>query len=115
MRRSGARVRLRGCACLCNVSSLSSQADSFTWYIQGRAACPSALNQCIDIPYKECYKSHSVVHDIHIRMRHFVQQHFLSLEGIFGAIKTGKEKRFYKEYVAKVDAIYKQHLGDLKE
>jgi hypothetical protein len=48
-------------------------------------------------------------------MRHFVQQHFLSLEGIFGAIKTGKEKRFYKEYVAKVDAIYKQHLGDLKE
>lgn len=31
-----------------------------------------------------------------------------------GGIKTGKEKRFYKEYVALADKIYQEHLQSLE-
>jgi hypothetical protein len=33
---------------------------------------------------------------------------------LIGGIKTGKEKRFYKEYVPKADKLYEQHLKSLE-
>ena len=33
---------------------------------------------------------------------------------LIGGIKTGKEKRFYKEYVPKADALYEEHLKSLE-
>ena len=31
-----------------------------------------------------------------------------------GGIKTGKGKRFYKEYVPRADALYEEHLESLE-
>lgn len=33
---------------------------------------------------------------------------------LIGGIKTGKGKRFYKEYVPKADKLYEQHLKSLE-
>jgi hypothetical protein len=33
---------------------------------------------------------------------------------LIGGIKTGKEKRFYKEYVPRADALYEEHLKSLE-
>ncbi|MBK8177229.1 MAG: type II toxin-antitoxin system RelE/ParE family toxin [Rhodospirillales bacterium] len=33
---------------------------------------------------------------------------------LIGGIKTGKEKRFYKEYVPKADKLYEQHMKSLE-
>lgn len=33
---------------------------------------------------------------------------------LIGGIKTGREKRFYKEYVPKADALYEKHLQGLE-
>lgn len=33
---------------------------------------------------------------------------------LIGGIKTGKEKRFYKMYVPRADALYEQHLESLE-
>lgn len=33
---------------------------------------------------------------------------------LIGGIKTGKERRFYKEYVRKADKLYEQHLRSLE-
>ena len=33
---------------------------------------------------------------------------------LIGGIKTGKEKRFYKEYVPRADVLYEQHLESLE-
>ena len=33
---------------------------------------------------------------------------------LIGGIKTGKERRFYKEYVRKADKLYEQHLKSLE-
>jgi hypothetical protein len=34
---------------------------------------------------------------------------------LIGGIKTGKGKRFYKEYIPKADKLYKQHLESLED
>ena len=34
---------------------------------------------------------------------------------LIGAIKSGKEKRFYEQYVPIADALYKQHLDSLEK
>ncbi len=33
---------------------------------------------------------------------------------IIGGVKTGKGKRFYKEYVPKADTLYEEHLKNMK-
>jgi hypothetical protein len=33
---------------------------------------------------------------------------------LIGGIKTGKEKRFYKEYVSRADTLYEEHLKSLE-
>ena len=33
---------------------------------------------------------------------------------LIGGIKTGKEKRFYKDYIPKADKLYEQHLKELE-
>ena len=33
---------------------------------------------------------------------------------LIGGIKTGKEKRFYKEYVPRANALYEEHLKSLE-
>jgi hypothetical protein len=33
---------------------------------------------------------------------------------LIGGIKTGKEKRFYKEYVPRADTLYEEHLKSLE-
>jgi hypothetical protein len=33
---------------------------------------------------------------------------------LIGGIKTGKEKRFYKEYVRRADTLYEEHLKSLE-
>ena len=33
---------------------------------------------------------------------------------LIGGIKTGKEKRFYKEYVSRADKLYEQHLKSME-
>ena len=33
---------------------------------------------------------------------------------LIGGIKTGKEKRFYKEYVPRADKLYEEHLKSLE-
>lgn len=33
---------------------------------------------------------------------------------LIGGFKTGKEKRFYKEYIPKADALYEEHLKGLE-
>ena len=33
---------------------------------------------------------------------------------LVGGIKTGKEKRFYKEYVPRADTLYEEHLKSLE-
>lgn len=33
---------------------------------------------------------------------------------LIGGIKTGKEKRFYKEFVPRADKLYEQHLKSLE-
>jgi hypothetical protein len=33
---------------------------------------------------------------------------------LIGGIKTGKEKRFYKEYIHSADKLYEEHLKSLE-
>ncbi len=33
---------------------------------------------------------------------------------IIGGMKTGKEKRFYKEYIPKADKLFEEHLNSMK-